>query len=65
MSGKWLEADSKATNADPQAAAKVLKAIAETLAEAPPEKRYDIEIVVEERDNGEGDGLCNEEAGNQ
>lgn len=47
--GRWLEADTEATDASPKAAAKVLTAIASTLEQAPEDRRYDIQLVVEER----------------
>jgi len=49
MSDTWLTADTKATDAEPKAAAEVLEAVAQTLKEAPDGRRYDIELTVSER----------------
>lgn len=51
---RWLEADTEATDASPKAAAKVLTSIASTLEQAPEDRRYDIQLVIEERSVGTG-----------
>jgi hypothetical protein len=46
---EFLNVDSGTENATPVAAAIVLEAVAETLREAPNNRRYDVHLEVEER----------------
>ena len=45
----WLDVDTEAEQATGPAAAALLKAVGQTLSEAPEDRRYDIVLTVEER----------------
>jgi len=45
----WLEAEAEVSNAKPEPAAHVLNSVANALENAPDDRRYDIELTVEER----------------
>lgn len=47
----YLETETDASNATGPSAAAILESIAGTLSKAPDGKRFDIEVVVEEREN--------------
>ena len=45
---EWLNTDMNAYDATGPAAAALISSVAETLADAPDEKRYDLQLIVEE-----------------
>jgi len=45
---KYLDAELGATKARPTAATALLESIAESLSEAPSDKRYDIQVCIDE-----------------
>jgi len=55
MTDVWLETDVSVENAGPLAGAQLIKSVAQTMRDAPDGVRYDVELVVRERD-AEGDG---------
>jgi len=48
--GTWLETETEAETATGPAAAALLNSIAQTLDAAPPEKRYDVELEITEKE---------------